>query len=118
MLYAVFSGQPMTFVGPTGLTLAFISTLYRFTKANSLPFLEIYSWTGRVCNMILECIYVIPSISFIMNYSKIPFLSIVNNNIFFLHYSKKITLFILFFHRNLDIVIFSFIVMFQFIKFT
>ena len=46
IIYAVFAGQPMTFVGPTGLTLAFIATLYRFSLSNGLPFLEIYSWTG------------------------------------------------------------------------
>ncbi|CAM9708584.1 unnamed protein product [Choristocarpus tenellus] len=27
--YALFSGQPMTLIGPTGLTLAFITALYR-----------------------------------------------------------------------------------------
>ena len=46
MLYAIFAGQPMAFLGPTGLTLAFISTLYRFSVFNNVPFLEIYSWTG------------------------------------------------------------------------
>lgn len=29
MAYAVLSGQPMTFIGPTGLTLAFMTALYR-----------------------------------------------------------------------------------------
>ena len=42
IFYAIFSGQPMTFLGPTGLTLAFISTLFRYSKSNLLPFLEIY----------------------------------------------------------------------------
>ena len=46
MVYAVFAGQPMTFVGPTGLTLAFTAALYRFTQAQGLPFLVMYSWTG------------------------------------------------------------------------
>jgi len=46
VLYSIFSGQPMTFVGPTGLTLAFTAALYRFTAAQSLPFLAMYSWTG------------------------------------------------------------------------
>ena len=46
IIYALFSGQPMTFVGPTGLTLAFMATLFRFSKLNGLPFLAIYSWTG------------------------------------------------------------------------
>lgn len=46
MIYAIFSGQPMTFVGPTGLTLAFISTLFQYTQVHNLPFLLLYSWTG------------------------------------------------------------------------
>ena len=29
MTYAAFGGQPMTFIGPTGLTLAFMTSLYR-----------------------------------------------------------------------------------------
>lgn len=29
MVYAAFGGQPMTFIGPTGLTLAFMTALYR-----------------------------------------------------------------------------------------
>jgi len=46
VVYSIFSGQPMTFVGPTGLTLAFTAALFRFTKAQGLPFLVMYSWTG------------------------------------------------------------------------
>jgi hypothetical protein len=46
MFYAVFSGQPLTLVGPTGLTLAFVSALHRFTVINKLSFFAIYSWTG------------------------------------------------------------------------
>ena len=46
MAYAVFAGQPMTFLGPTGLTLAFITTLYRFAERYSLPFLPLYACTG------------------------------------------------------------------------
>ena len=46
MLYAVFSGQPMTFIAPTGLTLAFMAALYRFCEIASLPFLATYGWVG------------------------------------------------------------------------
>ena len=46
VVYALFSGQPMTFLGPTGLTLAFISALYRFTQSHALPFLPLYACTG------------------------------------------------------------------------
>jgi len=53
MIYAVFSGQPMTFLGPTGLTLAFTSSLFSFTKAAGLPFLSLYSWTGLWTSLFL-----------------------------------------------------------------
>jgi HCO3- transporter family len=36
----------MTFIGPTGLTLAFMTALYGFTSAMALPFLPVYSWCG------------------------------------------------------------------------
>mmetsp|Transcript_7973 Transcript_7973/g.10463 ORF Transcript_7973/g.10463 Transcript_7973/m.10463 type:complete len:615 (-) Transcript_7973:308-2152(-) len=46
MAYSLLCGQPMAFIAPTGLTLAFISGLYRFCTLNSLPFFPIYSWVG------------------------------------------------------------------------
>jgi hypothetical protein len=46
MAYAVMCGQPMAFIAPTGLTLAFISGLYRFCALNALPFFPVYSWVG------------------------------------------------------------------------
>lgn len=36
----------MAFVAPTGLTLAFISGLYRFCSVKSLPFFPVYAWVG------------------------------------------------------------------------
>lgn len=45
-LYSVISGQPMTFIAPTGLTLAFLSGLYRFCIARGFEFLPIYTWVG------------------------------------------------------------------------
>ena len=46
MAYSLLCGQPMAFIAPTGLTLAFISGLFRFCSLNSLPFFPIYSWVG------------------------------------------------------------------------
>jgi len=46
MLYATFAGQPMAFLAPTGLTLAFISGLFRFCSLRNLPFFPVYSWVG------------------------------------------------------------------------
>mmetsp|Transcript_1178 Transcript_1178/g.3283 ORF Transcript_1178/g.3283 Transcript_1178/m.3283 type:complete len:639 (+) Transcript_1178:118-2034(+) len=46
MVYSILCGQPMAFIAPTGLTLAFISGLYRFCTLKGLPFFPIYSWVG------------------------------------------------------------------------
>ncbi|KAL7534383.1 hypothetical protein ACHAXR_008543 [Thalassiosira sp. AJA248-18] len=46
MLYSVFCGQPMAFLAPTGLTLAFISGLFRFCHLGGLPFFPVYAWVG------------------------------------------------------------------------
>jgi hypothetical protein len=44
--YSIFSGQPMTFVAPTGLTLAFLSGLYRYCTLQGYAFLPVYTWVG------------------------------------------------------------------------
>ena len=36
----------MAFIAPTGLTLAFISGLFRFCTLNSVPFFPVYTWVG------------------------------------------------------------------------
>lgn len=36
----------MSFIAPTGLTLAFISGLFRFCTVNNLPFFPVYTWVG------------------------------------------------------------------------
>lgn len=36
----------MSFIAPTGLTLAFISGLFRFCSLKGLPFFPVYSWVG------------------------------------------------------------------------
>jgi hypothetical protein len=46
MAYAIMCGQPMAFIAPTGLTLAFISGLYRYCSLKALPFFPVYSWVG------------------------------------------------------------------------
>lgn len=46
MLYSILCGQPMAFVAPTGLTLAFISGLFRFCSLSELPFFSVYAWVG------------------------------------------------------------------------
>ena len=44
--YAIMCGQPMTFIAPTGLTLAFISGLFRFCTLKGWPFFPVYAWVG------------------------------------------------------------------------
>lgn len=46
MAYALLCGQPMAFIAPTGLTLAFISGLYRFCTVKALPFFPVYACVG------------------------------------------------------------------------
>lgn len=46
MLYAALSGQPLTFIAPTGLTLAFTCALYGFCQIAAVPFLSTYAWVG------------------------------------------------------------------------
>ena len=46
MAYATITGQPMTFLAPTGLTLAFIGALFQFTARSHVPFLPMYAWCG------------------------------------------------------------------------
>ena len=46
MAYSVLSGQPMAFIAPTGLTLAFISPLYSFCTVYNIPFLPTYTCVG------------------------------------------------------------------------
>jgi hypothetical protein len=46
MVYALFSGQPLTIIGSTGPILAFIAALFSMSTYASLPFLPLYAWTG------------------------------------------------------------------------
>jgi len=46
MAYSILSGQPMAFIAPTGLTLAFISGLFRFCTLRNIAFFPIYTWVG------------------------------------------------------------------------
>lgn len=46
MMYSIFSGQPMAFLAPTGLTLAFTSGLFRFCSLRQMSFFPVYAWVG------------------------------------------------------------------------
>ncbi|KAI0560227.1 anion transporter [Gracilaria domingensis] len=53
MVYALFSGQPLTFISPTGLTLAFTVALFGFCQVAAVPFLPTYAWVGIWTSLIL-----------------------------------------------------------------
>uniref|UniRef100_A0A7S2ZTC3 Bicarbonate transporter-like transmembrane domain-containing protein n=1 Tax=Rhodosorus marinus TaxID=101924 RepID=A0A7S2ZTC3_9RHOD len=46
VVYSVFCGQPLTIIGPTGLTLAFTGALFSYCQTVGLAFLPMYAWTG------------------------------------------------------------------------
>lgn len=46
IIYAAFSGQPLTIIGSTGPVLAFIAVLYKAAARMNLPFLPLYTWVG------------------------------------------------------------------------
>lgn len=53
MIYAVFSGQPMTFIGPTGLTLCFTAALFNFCQRFGVAFFPMYAWVGGWTSIML-----------------------------------------------------------------
>ena len=53
MFYALAAGQPLTFIAPTGLTLAFTTALFGFCQLAGIPFLPMYAWVGMWTGLIL-----------------------------------------------------------------
>jgi hypothetical protein len=53
MIYALFAGQPMTFIGPTGLTLCFTAALFNFCQSFGLAFYPMYAWVGGWTSLML-----------------------------------------------------------------
>ncbi|ELU05030.1 hypothetical protein CAPTEDRAFT_177933 [Capitella teleta] len=53
LLYALFSGQPLTIVGATGPLLIFESIVYQLCKSNDWDFLSFRFWIGMWCCFIL-----------------------------------------------------------------
>ncbi len=53
MAYSIFSGQPMTFIGPTGLTLCFTAALFNFCSSFGVAFFPMYTWVGLWTSMML-----------------------------------------------------------------
>ena len=57
--YSLLSGQPMAFLAPTGLSLAFIGSLFRLTEAFSVPFLPIYAWVGVWTSLLMVLLSIV-----------------------------------------------------------
>eukprot|EP00166_Cyanidium_caldarium_P003887 ctg_381.g132 len=67
MLYHTLAGQPLTIVGPTGLTLAFTASLYKVCSVARLPFLATYAWVG-VWTALFLLLLAIFNASFLIRY--------------------------------------------------
>ena len=46
IVFAVFSGQPLTILGGTGPIVIFTGLLYQVCASNDIPFLPVYAWVG------------------------------------------------------------------------
>lgn len=46
IVFAIFSGQPLTILGGTGPMVIFTALLYELCQAQGLPFLPVYAWVG------------------------------------------------------------------------
>lgn len=76
VIYALFSGQPLTIIGSTGPVLAFVAALFKLAEAQNLPFLPLYAWTGIWTSGILFLrravdsltVYRLPTIDFHSSY--------------------------------------------------
>jgi len=53
MVYALFSGQPVTIIGSTGPVLAFTAIMFSTCQQMHLPFLATYAWVGLWTSAIL-----------------------------------------------------------------
>lgn len=53
VLFAIFSGQPLTILGGTGPIVIFTGLLYTTCQHLSLPFLPMYAWTGIWSGLLL-----------------------------------------------------------------
>lgn len=61
MAYSILCGQPMAFIAPTGLTLAFISGLFRFCSVKGIAFFPVYAWVGLWTSLFMICLGMVGS---------------------------------------------------------
>jgi hypothetical protein len=53
IVFAIFSGQPLTILGGTGPIVIFTALLYELCQAQGLPFLPVYAWVGIWSGLLL-----------------------------------------------------------------
>lgn len=83
MVYAILSGQPLTFLAPTGLTLAFTTALHGFCASTGLPFLSTYAWVGvwtALCLIFLVIINACDLIKYCTRFTDDIFNSLIATN--------------------------------------
>ena len=67
IVFAIFSGQPLTILGGTGPIVIFTGLLYLACKAVEVPFLPTYAWVG-IWSGILMLICAVTDLSYLMKY--------------------------------------------------
>lgn len=70
VLYAVFSGQPLTIIGGTGPLLVFVSVLYDASQSFGLPFLPTFAWVGLWTSLIVLLIALFDMSAFIRYFTR------------------------------------------------
>ncbi|QDZ18435.1 bicarbonate transporter [Chloropicon primus] len=68
MVYALFSGQPVTIIGSTGPVLAFTAIMYSTCQQMALPFLSTYAWVGLWTSGILGLCAVTSTSNLVIRY--------------------------------------------------
>jgi hypothetical protein len=53
IIFAIFSGQPLTILGGTGPIVIFTALLYELCQAQGPPFLPVYAWVGIWSGLLL-----------------------------------------------------------------
>lgn len=67
VLFAIFSGQPLTILGGTGPIVIFTGLLYMACKALEIPFLPTYAWVGLWSGLLL-LLCAVTDLSYLMKY--------------------------------------------------
>ncbi len=67
IVFAIFSGQPLTILGGTGPIVIFTGLLYLVCKSVDIPFLPTYAWVGLWSGVLL-IVCAVTDLSYLMKY--------------------------------------------------